>query len=676
MQAEEVTSDELPISPNKMIKTNSLIKRLKKQHSVTLNNAPIHWDLEKGNIQFFGVDAAIFWTNPSLARLFMPIVEEIGPDLFRVIVANSSTDGTEKDYQAMISTLGSNFKQGFAAWGEAVATAGWGKFKLLEYDWNFQHAVIQVDNPWELAAQKNLSEEQRWGCPFLLGKMIGIFNNALECNCWATDNYEYLSAGGSRVTLTIFPSNKTLDSELETLRAENLTRHEQELALEIKEKTAELQKSNSLLENIANLDFLTNLNNRRSLEKKLSDIKNDDTWDDYILMFVDLDQFKIINDTCGHLAGDRLLTIIGERLIRCVGHEHFICRYGGDEFAILLNQQETQLAVDLAHKIRETISKTHFEWKSNTYYINCSIGLAPLNIIDTEVDNAIIAADNACYQAKKNGRNQIYISEQMSQFFESRLSEMHWVNKIKDAIQNNRFKPYFQLLKPLASDNNKISLEALIRMVDTDGNLIMPDNFLPAAEAYDVIFDLDCWVIEYVFKKLQVFEDPNDTIESIAINLSGNTLSNPKLEGFIDACFRKYQVNPEKICFEITETHMMMNIDTAKMLLAKLRKHGCTVSLDDFGAGMSSFGYLRELPIDKIKIDGSFVKNMDKSMVDYTFVESIINVASAMEIKTVAEFVENERIVELLTDVSVDYLQGYHIGKPKPWEHFFQHRSS
>jgi len=209
-------------------------------------------------------------------------------------------------------------------------------------------------------------------------------------------------------------------------------------------------------------------------------------------------------------------------------------------------------------------------------------------------------------------------------------------------------------------------------MIDDDGGLIMPFNFLPAAEHYDVIFDIDCWVINNVFEKVKDLGDQARTLESVAINLSGNTLSNPKLEGIISDCFKKYNIRPEKICFEITETHMMMNIEPAKKILSKLRKLGCTISLDDFGAGMSSFGYLRDLPVDKIKIDGGFVKNMHESMVDYTFVESITNVARAMRIKTVAEFVENERIVELLNDINVDYLQGYHVGKPKPWNTFFR----
>jgi len=639
------------------------------QYDFSLNGTPMSWDTDTGKMQIFGVDASIFWLDPSLSFMFAPIVEEIGIDLFRLIVANSSSLGTQEDYES-IKSQGNIFTEGFAVWANIVAVAGWGKFKILEFDAVNTHAVIQVNNPWELAIQKELPCEKRWGCPFTLGKIIGIFNHALPKNCWATDHYEYLECGASKVTLTVYPSEKTIDEELKKLRKKKLTQHEKELEKEIIEKTEELQKSNNLLENVANLDFLTNLHNRRSLEKKLSGIKEENEWDDYILMFVDLDQFKVINDTCGHLAGDRLLTIIGERLISCTQHKHFISRYGGDEFAILLKETQLNQAVSLANTIRTNISKTQFEWNNKAYNINCSIGLTCLSTITPEVDNALIAADNACYQAKKNGRNQIYISEHLNEAVESRLSEMQWVHRVRDAIKEDKFELHFQLIKP-TSDNPQFALEALIRMIDNDGSLIMPFNFLPAAENYDAIFELDCWVVNNIFKRVSELKESENKLESIAINLSGNTLSNPNLEKFITDCFEKHKIKPEKICFEITETHMMMNIDSAKNILSKLRKHGCTVSLDDFGAGMSSFGYLRDLPVDKIKIDGSFVKNMNESMVDYTFVESITNVARAMRIKTVAEFVENERIVELLEDINVDYLQGYHIGKPQPWDTFF-----
>lgn len=637
---------------------------------IVINDVPIEWDFEKGNVSFFGINSALFWLSPSLSYMFAPIVEEVGVDLFRLIVANSSRLGTQEDYESMVTHFSDNFPDGFLAWGDAVSLSGWGKIYLDAFEPERSHAVVRIKNPWELSLQADLSSDKQWGCPFLLGKVIGIFSRALGQNCWATDNFTYFDNGDSEVTLTLYASDKTIDHELSQLRAKKLTQQEKKLQEEIDAKTAELQTSNHILENIAKLDFLTNLNNRRSLEEQLQLIKENNTWSNHALMFIDLDQFKVINDTCGHLSGDRLLTIIGATLINITNTDkHKVYRYGGDEFTILISDSNTYTSMDLAHEIRKAISDIRYEWDKKTHQINCSIGLVSLAQIKPEVDSAIIAADNACYQAKLKGRNQVYIPKELDIQVENHLSEMNWVHKIREAITHDHFEMHFQVIKPL-NGKKTFALEALIRMVGPDGQLIMPFHFLPSAENYGVIFDIDCWVINSVFKTLSQMKN-NEQLQSIAINLSGYTLSNPKLETYLDQCFNLYAIDPKKICFELTETHMMMNLEHATAILSKLRKHGCTVSLDDFGAGMSSFGYLRKLPVDKIKIDGSFVKDMDKSTVDYTFVESITKVAKAMNIKTVAEFVETENIENLLTELNVDYGQGYFIDKPKPWNEIF-----
>ena len=663
---------EPPSSENNDLNNNVIAGVESSQHSLVLNDASIDWNLEKGSLHFFGVKTAAIWIDPSIKALSQSIIEELGIDLFRLISANASSRATNQHYKNMTSLFADDFESGFKVWGEAIATAGWGRFKLLEFSPKNKHAIIQIDNPWELSMQKDLPCDQRWGCPFVLGNLIGVFRQAFDANCWGSDVYSFLDNGESQLRVTIYESDTTINQELKKLRSARLTQHEKALSKEIKQKTEALQKSNKLLKNIANLDFLTNLNNRRSLERKLSSIVDNGSWENHTLMFIDLDQFKIVNDTCGHLAGDRLLTIASKQITKIIDREdHFIARYGGDEFTILLRTSDTSFAVSLANNIRKAIYDIRFEWNDRIYQISCSIGLIPLRTLEARTDSAIIAADNACYQAKMNGRNQIYISEELHHQVETRLMEMNWVQKIKEAISNNRFELYFQLIMPL-HHSDKISLEALIRMIGDDGSLIMPGEFLPAAEHYNVIFELDCWVIKDIFEKLRDLDHYYDSLESIAINLSGNTLSNPKFENFIDDCFKEYEIDATKICFELTETHMMMNLETAKNLLSKLQKHGCTVSLDDFGAGMSSFGYLRELPVDKIKVDGSFVQKMHESMVDYTFVESITNVAKAMNIKTIAEFVQNDRIVELLADMNVDYVQGYFIGKPHSWQDIFQ----
>ena len=660
-----------PNNRSHFVEPLSIVNKLPEQ-SITVGDVPFEWDATAGTLEWSGIESAIFRKNPSLALMFRPLVEEIGVDLFRLIVASSSSSSqvTEEDSQNIVKD---DFKKGFNDWCELVATAGWGHFYLLEYDPERCHAVIRVDNPWELDLQTGLADDKRWGCPYLQGKIIGIFEKAMGQTCWAIETCVPKDdvTGAASVIFTVYPSQKTIEDALARLRKSKFTEHEHSLQAEIDAKTLELQKSNALLENISQLDFLTNLYNRRALETRLSHIQQNKTWNHHMLMFVDLDQFKVINDTCGHLSGDRLLTIVGEKLIECVGRsEHTTYRYGGDAFMLLLNTSDAKYATDMAHNIRRVIREIRFDWEGRIYQISCSIGLISLIHVEPVVDAAIIAADNACHQAKIRGKNQVYTAQAQDYDVENRLIQMNWVHRIREAIASNYFEMHFQVIKPLNGDQTN-ALEALIRMVDNhDHSIIMPFKFLPAAEHYDVIYDVDCWVIEDVFKKVYALGS-NDYLESVAINLSGNTLSNPKLEGFIDECFAKYPIDPRKICFELTETHMMMNLETAKDLLSKLRKHGCTVSLDDFGAGMSSFGYLRSLPVDKIKIDGGFVKNMHESMVDYTFVESITNVARAMKIKTVAEFVENARIVELLEDMMVDYAQGYHIAKPQKWDDIF-----
>jgi len=646
--------------------TEPLSSSKKNQKSISANDVPFEWDFEKGVLNVYGNEATVFWKDPALSSIFRPLVEEIGVELFRLLVASSSKGGTQDDFDEV---KGKDFLSEFDVWSNLAAVAGWGRLDLIEYEPEFCHAVIRIERPWELDLQTEISLNKRWGCPFLQGKIIGLFEKTMGQTCWASEVCDYTEAS---VTFTVYASEKTIEGELAELRKIHSSEQEQRLQAEIDIKTQQLQNSTSIINHAAEIDFLTKLKNRLALENKLASLIESKAWPNYTLMLINLDQFKVINDTCGHLSGDRLLTMVSAQLNEIVGSdEHLAYRYGGDEFAVLLNTDDTNLAYKLAHDVRHGISKIRFNWEEQrVYQISCSIGLVSMEYIEPAVDAVIIAADDACHQAKENGRNQVYVTQLPDSHVQNRLNQMNWVYRIKDAVANDQFELHFQVLKPLGRDN-VIALEALIRMVDSlDGSLIMPLSFLPAAERYGVIFDVDCWVIEHVFQKLHSLEQ-SDFIESVAINLSGHTLSNPKLGAFINDCFTQYNVEPSQICFELTETHMMMNLETAKDLLCSLRKRGCTISLDDFGAGMSSFGYLRNLPVDKIKIDGSFVKNMDDSLVDCTFIKSIANVARVMKIETVAEFVGNERILELLKEIKVDYAQGYHIAKPQPWDKLF-----
>ena len=635
------------------------------QNSMSVNGVPLEWDYQKGTFKIHGIESIFFWANPSLTFLFRPLVEEIGIHLFRLIVASSASKSVREDYDSILDT---NFERGFRDWASLMSIAGWGSVELLEYEPSRCHAVVCFTNPWELSLQADLPQDKCWGCPFLQGKIIGVFEKALGQTCWASEAFDKKE---NTVTFTVYASEKSIEDELAVLRRARSSEQEQQLYAQIDAKTRELQDSTTIINNAAELDFLTNLNNRLAFENKLTQLIKNNTWEYCTLLLVNLDQFKIINDTCGHLSGDRLLTMVSEQLTTIVGSDrHMVYRYGGDEFAVLLSTPDTDLSIKFAHKIRETISNVQFDWEQRIYQVSCSIGMISLAYIEPREDAAIIAADDACRQAKDKGRNQVHVGQALDYHVQNRLTQMNWVHRIKEALANDQFEIHFQEIKSLG-DEKGLALEALIRMIDSQNDsLIMPLSFLPAAERYGVVFEVDCWVIKHVFQKLQSLKHSN-SVQSVAINLSGHTLSNPNLGGFINHCFNQYQVEPSQICFELTETHMMMNLETAKGLLTGLRKRGCTISLDDFGAGMSSFGYLRDLPVDKIKIDGSFVKNMHDSAVEYTFVESIANVARVMQIQTVAEFVENERIVEQLKELKVDFAQGYHIAEPAPWDELF-----
>ncbi|MBX2808960.1 MAG: EAL domain-containing protein [Cellvibrionaceae bacterium] len=636
------------------------------EYRINISGSIIHWHPNKGLLSVDGSTSSLFKIESSLTQIMAPIAKEIGTDLFRLLIAQAASGGGAATPRATTTTL-DGFVEHFTHWSDNATKSGWGKFEILTFDPANTQAIIQVDNPWELEAQRHFDENERWGCPFILGKIIDLFKHTQGINCWGTDKYTYLNNGESQVIIEIHPSDRTLDLELSKLRQQRLTQQEIMLSQEIEEKTVELQKSYTILENISNLDFLTNLNNRRAFEERLSAIKNAGQWNNYTILYVDLDQFKVINDTCGHAAGDSLLTTISERLISSIDRsKDFIARYGADEFILLINDN-TDHSLTVADNIRHAIQNAQFQWKGKAYQISCSIGLVPLDTIEPEVKNAVIAADNACNEAKRNGRNQVYMAKTLDDFVENRLTEMNWIHTINSALRQDKFRLHFQIIKPLC-DSPRFGLEALIRMEDSDHSLIMPFKFLPTAERYNAIFKIDCWVIDKVFSIMNHDYGKLNYVDFISINLSGDTLSNPHLKSFIENRFERYPINPEKICFEVTETHMIMNLERAKSLLENLRNNGCKIALDDFGAGMSSFGYLRDLPIDKIKIDGSFVRSMHENMVDYTFVESIANVAKSMNIQTVAEFVENQKIVELLSDISVDYGQGFHLGKPCPWD--------
>ena len=419
-------------------------------------------------------------------------------------------------------------------------------------------------------------------------------------------------------------------------------------------------------------DPLTGLVNRRQFETKLDCLlekamQNKST---HYLLYLDLDQFKVVNDTCGHPAGDELLKQISATLEEKLRNTDILARLGGDEFAVLLEDCNESHAVLVANKLRQTVEEFRFGWQTQSFKIGVSIGVASIRGDIFKASEILSAADTACYTAKESGRNRVHVHSPNKSSSAARQKEMQWISRLQAALDNNQFELYLQRIQK-TSQTTELSnhYEVLIRMIDHDGKLIPPGAFLPAAERFNLIESIDRWVVERVFLKLNHFNQkhpiPNDFM--IAINLSGASIIN---KNFLDRIYELLEtsiVPAQKFCFEITETAAITNLIDATAFLTKLRQIGCKVALDDFGSGLSSFAYLKQLPIDFLKIDGHFVKDIDTDNINEAFVRSIHQIGQVMGLKTIAEFVENDAIFDLLKEIGVDYAQGYGIHKPEPF---------
>ncbi len=389
---------------------------------------------------------------------------------------------------------------------------------------------------------------------------------------------------------------------------------------------------------------------------------------EHVLCYLDLDQFKVVNDTCGHLAGDELLRQLGKLLRNQIRQEDILARLGGDEFGVLMLRCSLEQAFHVCEKLRNTIKEFRFAWEDKSFTVGVSIGLAVINQYSGNAVNVLKEADTACYAAKEKGRNRVHIFSPDDEELALRQGEMQWVEKIQLGIKENHFCLYGQLIIPIADADKEEGLhfETLIRYRDKDGNIIPPGAFLSAAERYNVAAELDRWVIEHLFAWLASESDFLKQLSLCSINLSGLSLSNEGMQDFIVEMFEKYAIPTHKICFEITETAAIASLTAAIEFINFFRKQGCFFSLDDFGSGLSSFAYLKNLPVDFLKIDGLFVKDILDDKIDLAMVRSINEIGHIMDKKTIAEFVENEAILAQLKALGVDYAQGYGIRKPVP----------
>ncbi len=425
----------------------------------------------------------------------------------------------------------------------------------------------------------------------------------------------------------------------------------------------------------ANHDALTGLINRREFENRLNAAllsAQTETSISHVLMYLDLDQFKVVNDTCGHQAGDRLLKQITGLLQTRLRTSDVIARLGGDEFGVLLENCSAAEAMPIADNLRQAIRDFRFMWKDGALNVGVSIGYVEINRSSESIVSLMSAADVACYAAKDSGRNRIhaYQHDEIPQ----RHREMQWVSRITRACEENRLELYYQPIVAIgANADTRGHYELLLRMRDETGVLIPPGEFIPAAERYNLMPVIDRWVVQHALGTLAHYRSDglNDQAlspYSVAINLSGTSLNDDRFLDFLINELQTHDLSPGAVCFEITETAAIANLTHVVRFMRELKARGCLFSLDDFGSGLSSFMYLKNLPVDYLKIDGQFIQKVCIDPIDRSMVEAINQIGKAMGIKTVAERVESLQVLQTLAEIGVGYAQGYFIAEPRSVE--------
>ena len=414
-------------------------------------------------------------------------------------------------------------------------------------------------------------------------------------------------------------------------------------------------------------DSLTGLINRAEFERCVQlALQTGQTQDkQHTLLYLDLDQFKIVNDTCGHVAGDELLRQLAGVLHEKLRRGDIFARLGGDEFGVLLDSCAVEPALQIADVLRQVVSDFHFVWLDKGFTIGVSIGLVTFSNGGITLADILRMADTACYAAKDRGRNRVHVYTADDKDLAQRLGEMSWIGRIQKAMDEQRFVLFSQ--KILSLDNDPAEgehYELLLRMWDEDGNLAPPMAFIPAAERYGLMPLLDRWVIDKAFSMHAARHPPGTALGTCAINLSATSICDEHLLAFILDRFEHYKVSPRAICFEITETAAIANLTQAVALIRDLKAIGCRFALDDFGSGMSAFAYLKHLPVDYLKIDGGFVKDMMDDQIDHAMVEAINHIGHVMGIQTIAEFVENDAILVAIRKLKVNFAQGYGVEEP------------
>ena len=415
----------------------------------------------------------------------------------------------------------------------------------------------------------------------------------------------------------------------------------------------------------ASHDHLTGLYNRREFEHELQHslaLAHRDGIE-LALCYLDLDQFKIVNDTCGHAAGDVLLKKLSEHLQGVLRKTDIFARLGGDEFALLLTHCSITEAEKLSANILKAINDFRFTWNNKQFQISASIGVAAMTSESVDAAEVLSNADMACYAAKEAGRNRVHVYQVDDTRLKQRRSEMGMISYVREALAEDRLELFAQPIVSTLDLNDRRHFEVLVRMKSVDNEYIVPGAFIPAAERYNLMPVIDCWVVTNVLKYMAADENGDYTL---AVNISAQSINDENFLDYVVGEIEAYKIDGSRLCFEITESEAISNMGLAVNFMEALKKHKCKFALDDFGTGVSSFEYLKTLPVDYLKIDGAFVRQIDQSKVDYAMVRAIKEVASVMGMKTIAEFVENEESYKILKEIGVDYAQGYWLQKPGP----------
>lgn len=506
------------------------------------------------------------------------------------------------------------------------------------------------------------------------------------------DSSEAFAAGGvdyivkpvrSEELVARVNTHLTLSTLVESLDRANVMLESANESLEIKinERTKELVAANASLRRevderrrlqdkityLSNHDFVTRMFNRTSMELELKNVlelsvpRNTH----YFFLFIDLDQFKVINDTCGHIAGDELLRQIADLLRSLFSSDDIIARLGGDEFAVLFSLDSLDHAIRRTAATKDAIESYRFEWGEEAYKHTLSAALVEIDESIDSVSHLMSIAERTCFESKRKGGSEVSVYNYTKQHIDKTHQQMRIVPLIHQALEKDRFTLYYQKISPMNAENGK-KIEVLIRLIGNDAKIKPPSQFIPVAEKFHIITEIDKWVLRKAFSALA--EMPSDV--EMSINLSGDFIAKSNANAVIKTYVSEYKVSPSQICLEITETSAISNLESTQELISTLKPLGFKFALDDFGTGTSSYEYLKLLSVDYVKIDGMFVRDIDKDEISQKMVESIAGIAQAKGIKVIAECIETAASLDILRKLKIDYYQGYYLHIPESLSNF------